>query len=105
MINPKIPNKRNPPIIPIKIRPECMFVLLEIIIGRIRLSTVEEITPNIITPNAETLLAATKKYIATGTQTTGVPKIGKTPIITASNVKSNALGTLNMKKPIPAIIP
>ena len=51
-MNPRIPNKKSPPIIPIKIKAECMLVLLETIKGLMKLSDEEEIRPKIRTPTA-----------------------------------------------------
>jgi len=104
-MNPIIPNKKSPPIIPNKIKEECIWVLLETIIGFRRLSKTDENIPNIPTPTAEKVFPDISKYAETGSQIMVVPITGNIPAIAANRVISNALGTPKRKKPIPTRTP
>ena len=57
-ITPNIPNKNNPPIIPIRIIEEFSSVLFDTIIGLMKLSKDEEIIPNRSTPIAASVFPA-----------------------------------------------
>ena len=52
-INPKIPNKKNPPIIPIRVNAGCILAFFEIIIGFKKISNEEAIKPKTVIPKAE----------------------------------------------------
>ena len=60
-ISPKIPNKNNPPIIPIRINGGGRLVLFETIIGLKKLSIREEAVPKIIIPTAAKLFPVTNR--------------------------------------------
>ena len=104
-MNPKIPNKNIPPIIPIRTSAGCIRARFEIIIGLKKLSMVLDITPKIASAIAEKTFPPIRRYIATGAQTIVVPIIGKIPARQARTAKNNALGIPKTKKPKPTIKP
>ena len=82
------------------------MVLFEIINGLRKLSTFEEIIPNTRIPMIVIAGAPVmKREINNGAQTIKVPIIGRIPAKIASKDRNNAFGILNIKRPIPRVIP
>ena len=61
--------------------------------------------PYINKPMAGPVFPIKKRYMSAGTQTSQAPKTGNIPKKVARRVNRRAFGTLNINKPIPAIIP
>ena len=60
-MKPKIPNTKKPPIIPIRIMEELIFVILETKIGFKRFSIKEDKIPKKVTPIAAEVFPATNR--------------------------------------------